>query len=68
VSLLRIVAAFLLILIGLVGLALPIMPGWIFIIPGLMILGERYEWARRLVDWVKRKFKSAAAAVAKQQQ
>ena len=62
------IAGFFLILLGLLGLLLPIMPGWVFLIPGLMILGERYEWARRLVDWVKRKFKSAAAVFAKQQQ
>jgi uncharacterized protein YqgC (DUF456 family) len=63
VSFFRTIAGFLLILVGLVGLALPIMPGWVFIIPGLVILGERWTWARSLLDWVKRKFKSAASAV-----
>jgi hypothetical protein len=37
------------------------MPGWIFLIPGLVILGERFTWARRLVDWAKHK-----AALAKE--
>lgn len=32
--------AYLLILLGLVGLLLPILPGWIFIILGVIILGE----------------------------
>lgn len=34
------VIAYLLILIGIVGLLLPIVPGWIFIILGVIILGE----------------------------
>jgi uncharacterized protein YqgC (DUF456 family) len=44
-----------LVVIGLLGLALPIMPGWIFLIPGLIILADYFEWARRLVDWAKEK-------------
>jgi fluoroacetyl-CoA thioesterase len=34
---------------------MPIMPGWIFIIPGLVILSDYFAWARRLLDYVKRK-------------
>jgi uncharacterized protein YqgC (DUF456 family) len=44
-----------LIIIGLVGLVMPIMPGWLFIIPGLVILSEYFPPIRRLVDWAKRK-------------
>jgi hypothetical protein len=40
-------------------LILPIMPGWIFLIPGLAILSERYTWAKRLVAWARRKAKLA---------
>jgi hypothetical protein len=42
-----------LILIGLVGLLLPVMPGWAFIIPGLIILAEYFPAVRRLLDWAK---------------
>ena len=42
-------------LIGIVGLILPIMPGWIFLIPGLVILGDYFPPIRRLVTWAKRK-------------
>jgi hypothetical protein len=31
------------------------MPGWIFLIPGLGLLAERFEWAKRLVAWAKQK-------------
>ncbi len=34
---------------------MPIMPGWVFLIPGLIILGDYFPWARRLVDWAKEK-------------
>jgi hypothetical protein len=39
----------LLVLIGIVGLVLPIMPGWILIIPGLALLATEYVWAQRLL-------------------
>lgn len=55
----RIAAGVGLILIGIVGLILPVMPGWVFIIPGLAILGEYYPPAQRLVDWAKTKVESA---------
>lgn len=40
---------------GLVGLMMPVMPGWVFIIPGLVILSDYFPWARRLLDWLKDK-------------
>jgi uncharacterized protein YqgC (DUF456 family) len=47
-----------LILIGIVGLILPVMPGWVFIIPGLVVLSRHYGWAQRLVTWAKQKAES----------
>ena len=52
---LRPVLGWALVLLGIVGWLLPIVPGWPFLIPGLVILAERYSWARRMLDWVKRK-------------
>ena len=40
---------------GVVGLLLPIVPGWLLIIPGLAILGTEFVWARRLLDTAKAK-------------
>ena len=58
----RISTGFGLVILGIIGLILPIMPGWIFLIPGLVILAEYFppihrllEWAKRKVDWDRRK-------------
>jgi uncharacterized membrane protein YbaN (DUF454 family) len=56
---LRITAGVALVLIGIVGLILPVMPGWVFIIPGLVILGEYSPRIQRLVHWAKAKYECA---------
>ncbi|HTM47419.1 MAG TPA: PGPGW domain-containing protein [Bryobacteraceae bacterium] len=58
-SVLRTIGGFLLVLVGITGLILPIMPGWIFLIPGLVILSERFDWAKRLVVWAKQKARNS---------
>jgi uncharacterized membrane protein YbaN (DUF454 family) len=55
----RLVAGVFLLVIGLLGLILPIMPGWIFIIPGLVILGEYFPPVQRLVHWARQKLENA---------
>jgi uncharacterized protein (TIGR02611 family) len=50
----------LVLLIGLVGLALPILPGWALIFVGLGILATEYVWARRLLMKAKRVAQAAA--------
>jgi uncharacterized membrane protein YbaN (DUF454 family) len=52
---LRITAGFGLVILGIIGIILPIMPGWIFLIPGLVILADYFRPIRRLVDWAKKK-------------
>jgi hypothetical protein len=52
---LRISSGLFLVALGVVGLVLPIMPGWLFLIPGLVILSEHFPWAKRLLEWAKRK-------------
>ncbi len=54
---LRLITGFGLVLLGILGLILPVMPGWIFLIPGLMILAERFPAVRRLLEWAKEKAK-----------
>lgn len=39
-----------LVVVGLIGIILPVMPGFLFLIPGLAILAGEYHWARRLLD------------------
>jgi uncharacterized protein (TIGR02611 family) len=50
---LKIVAGFGLLASGILMLALP-GPGWLTIVAALALLGAEYEWARRLLDRVKR--------------
>ena len=44
-----------LVVVGIVGLIMPVMPGWVFLIPGLVILSDYFVWAHRLVTWAKKK-------------
>jgi uncharacterized protein (TIGR02611 family) len=37
-------------LVGLAGLLLPVLPGWVLIFVGLGILATEYVWARRLLE------------------
>jgi len=46
---------------GISGLILPILPGWIWLIPGLMILAREFVWAQRLLDWLKARLPRKAA-------
>jgi hypothetical protein len=57
-AILRIVSGFGLLLIGIIGLILPVMPGWVFIIPGLMILSDYFPPVKRLLDWAKSKYEA----------
>ena len=49
----------LLVLVGIVGLLVPIMPGFIFLIPGLFLLSLEFVWADRALKrarkWVEAK-------------
>ena len=61
--LLRIVGGFVMVLVGIVGLILPIMPGWIFLIPGLVMLSEHFDWAKRLVVWANTRLVAGSNAL-----
>ncbi len=45
---LRIAGGFFLVTLGVLGLMLPVMPGLIFLIPGLALLSRHFHWAHRL--------------------
>ncbi len=47
-------------LVGIAGLALPILPGWALIFVGLGILATEYVWARRLLMRAKAVAQTAA--------
>ena len=48
----------LLVAIGLIGGLIPIFQGWIFGIPGLIILSKYFPKVNKLVSWAKRKARS----------
>ena len=52
----RITLGFLLVIIGLVGGLIPIFQGWVFGIPGLVILADYFPPVKRMLDWAKSKY------------
>lgn len=55
----RIAVGAVLVLVGILGLILPIMPGWIFIIPGLALATS----GTPLGDWLRAKARALKARV-----
>ena len=52
----RITLGFLLVIIGLVGGLIPIFQGWVFGIPGLIILADYFPPVKKILDWAKSKY------------
>ena len=46
----RVIGGSVLIPVGIAGLFLPILPGWLLIIPGLALWGREFDWAARLLN------------------
>ena len=61
VKIVKIVVGIILLTIGLIGGLIPIFQGWVFGIPGLMLLGSVYppirKWTQKIVEKVKKKIK-----------
>ena len=57
------VAGWGLIVAGIAGLALPILPGWVFIFLGLALLAREFEWAERRQDQLKAYYQRKKAQV-----
>jgi uncharacterized protein (TIGR02611 family) len=56
-----VVAGVAMVLAGLAGLVLPIVPGWLLIFSGLAVLAGEFVWARTLLDNAKAKAGEVAA-------
>ena len=52
----RITLGFLLVIIGLIGGLIPIFQGWMFGIPGLIILADYFPPIKKVLDWAKSKY------------
>lgn len=53
---LKIISGMIMLIVGIIGWLLPVIPGWAFFIPGLILLSTEFHWARRLLAWLKSKF------------
>jgi hypothetical protein len=49
------VAGFALVALGLAGLVLPVLPGWLLIIAGFAVLSREYSWAQSGLTYARRK-------------
>lgn len=61
----RIVAGFILVGLGIVGLFLPFLQGIAMIVAGFLLLAREFHWARRVLDWAKRRWRSVREAGAR---
>ena len=52
---LRITLGIILVIIGMIGGLIPIFQGWVFGIPGLIILADYFPPIKRLLSWAKKK-------------
>ena len=52
---LRITFGIILVIIGMIGGLIPIFQGWVFGIPGLIILADYFPPIKRLLIWAKKK-------------
>ena len=52
---LRITFGIILVIIGMIGGLIPIFQGWVFGIPGLIILADYFPPIKRLLNWAKNK-------------
>ena len=51
----RITLGIILVIIGLIGGLIPVFQGWIFGIPGLIILADYFPPIKKLLNWAKKK-------------
>ena len=51
----RVTIGIILVIIGMIGGLIPIFQGWIFGIPGLIILSDYFPPFKRILEWAKRK-------------
>ena len=55
---LKITFGFFLVLIGIIGGLIPIFQGWVFGIPGIIILSNYFPPLKRILAWARAKYKT----------
>tara|TARA_Y100001970_G_C14176749_1_gene827440 strand:+ start:1285 stop:1479 length:195 start_codon:yes stop_codon:yes gene_type:complete len=53
----RIIIGVILLIIGLIGGLIPVFQGWVFGIPGLIILSDYFPPFKKILNWAKKKMK-----------
>jgi uncharacterized membrane protein YbaN (DUF454 family) len=53
------------IVLGVLGLFLPILQGVLFLVIGLLLLSTEYQWAKRLIEKVSRKYPKVGSLMQK---
>jgi len=56
----KLIAGWAFIVLGVAGLFLPVLPGLVFLLVGLTILSTEHRWARRLMIRLRRRFPKAS--------
>ncbi len=59
---LEIAGGFALLVLGVIGGLLPIIQGWMFTLAGLLLLGRHFRWPKKMLVWVRRRFRRRRAA------
>ncbi len=54
-KIIKIFIGIILVIIGLIGGLIPIFQGWLFGIPGLIILSQYFPPIKKLLNWAKKK-------------
>ncbi len=62
-SLRRQAAGFTLLVLGVLGLVLPVLQGALFLALGLFVLRDQYRWAHRGMGWARSRWPGATARV-----
>ena len=52
----RITLGFVLVIIGLIGGLIPVFQGWVFGIPGLIILADYFPPIKKILEWAKSRY------------
>lgn len=65
IRIVAVVGGTIMVLAGVIGLLLPVVPGWLLIFAGLAILATEFVWARRLLDTAKAKASNIKEKVVK---
>jgi uncharacterized membrane protein YbaN (DUF454 family) len=60
VTLLRMICGWICLMLGIIGIILPLLPGVPLLFAGLILLSSHYRWARQSLFWLKRRLRKLA--------